>query len=240
MTLSILSSRDAGPNIAIALSFNVSYGPPSRVLCERKDTPNAITFVQLINHRESSKLFREVIRSRYISSTLPDMTRVTFRPDPQPRQVATYNCYIHVETCNVHKSGYNIVGKGMFGSTSVTATGELYSWTITYTFFLSSVSNPPIAVTASRIDLTAASIVWSAPSSPSPAGYEVFYHASSDSMRVSAVNTTDTSYELSGLTLGVAYNVYVLSYGAVGAPVLPSALVMATVTCELLNVHIMC
>ena len=43
MTLSILSSRDAGPNIAIALSFNVSYGPPSRVNCDRKDTPDAIT-----------------------------------------------------------------------------------------------------------------------------------------------------------------------------------------------------
>ena len=58
-------------------------------------------------------------------------------------------------------------------------------------------------------------------------------------MRVSAVNTTDTSYELSGLTLGVAYNVYVLSYGAVGAPVLPSALVMATVTSESPNEYIM-
>ena len=103
-----------------------------------------------------------------------------------------------------------------------------------YSSFLSSVSSLPIAVTASRINLTAASIDWTAPS-PSPAGYEVFYHASSDSIRLSAVNTTDTSYVLSGLTLGVAYNVYVLSYGAEGAPVLPSALVKATVTSESLK-----
>ena len=106
-----------------------------------------------------------------------------------------------------------------------------------YNFSLSLVSSPPIAVTVSSITPTAVCIVWSAPS-PSPAGYEVFYHASSDSMRVSAVNTTDTRYELSGLTQGVAYNVYVLSYGAVGAPVLPSALVMATVTSQPFNVFI--
>ena len=98
ITLSILSSRDTGPNIAIALSFNVSYGPPSRVHCQRRNTPGASAFVNIINNRESLKLFREVIRSRYINSTLPDMTRVTFRPDPQPRQVATYSCVIHVET----------------------------------------------------------------------------------------------------------------------------------------------
>ena len=127
ITLSILSSRDAGPNIAIALSFNVSYGPPSRVLCERKDTPDASDFVQLINNRESPKLFREVIRSCYISSTLPDMTRVTFRPDPQPRQVATYTCFVFVKSrINIHNSG-NLGGKGIHGSTTVTVTGELYS-----------------------------------------------------------------------------------------------------------------
>ena len=128
MTLSILSSRDADPNIAIAFSFNVSYGPPSRLLCERKETPDADDFVQLINSRESPKLFREVIRSRYINSTLPDMTHVTFRPDPQPREVtaATYNCFVYVETrINIHNSGYNVERKGMHRSTTVTVTGEL-------------------------------------------------------------------------------------------------------------------
>ena len=97
---------------------------------------------------------------------------------------------------------------------------------------LPSVASPPTAVTASRrITLTTANITWSAPS-PSPAGYEVFYHTSNDNVRVSAGNTTSTSYMLSGLTLGVSYSVFVLSYGAVGAPVLPSALINAIVTSE--------
>ena len=66
----------------------------------------------------------------------------------------------------------------------------------------------------------------------------MFYQVDGGSLRLSAVNTTDTSYILSGLTLGVVYNVYVLSYGAEGDPVLPSALVSATITSESLNVYI--
>ena len=220
MTLSILSSRDAGPNIAIALSFNVSYGPPSRIICERKDTPGAIAFVQLINSRESPKLFREVIRSRYISSTLPDMTRVTFRPDPQPRQVSTYDCFVSVETrTNIHNSGYNVVGKGMTGSTTVTVTGELYSWI--YTFHLLLVASPPTGVTASRTGFNSVLVSWSAPSSAVPAGYEVFYQVDGGST-LSGGNTSNTELTLTGLTLGT-HSLFVVGYGAEGAPVLPSA-----------------
>ena len=219
MTLSILSSRDAGPNIAIALSFNVSYGPPSRVLCERKDTPGAIAFVQLLNSRESLKLFREVIRSRYISSTLPDMTRVTVRPDPQPRQVATYTCNVHVENrINIHNSGYNIVGKGTYGSTTVTVTGELYSWI--HAFHLLLVASPPTGVTASRTGFNSVLVSWSAPSSAVPAGYEVFYQVDGGST-LSGGNTSNIELTLTGLTLGT-HSLFVVGYGAEGAPVLPS------------------
>ena len=219
MTLSILSSRDAGPNIAIALSFNVSYGPPSRVLCERKDTPDAIAFVHLFNLRQSPNLFREVIRSRYISSTLPDMTRVTVRPDPQPRQVATYTCFIHVETrINIHNSG-NLVEKGMHGSTTVTVTGELYSWI--YTFHLLLVVSPPTGVTAIRTGINSVLVSWSAPSSAVPAGYEVFYQVDGGST-LSGGTTSNTELTLTGLTLGT-HSLFVVGYGAEGAPVLPSA-----------------
>ena len=219
MTLSILSSRDAGPNIAIALSFNVSYGPPSRVLCERRDTPDAIAFVQLINYRESPKLFREVIRSRYISSTLPDMTRVTVRPDPQLRQVATVICYIHAETrINIHTSGYAFDDKG-FSSTTITITGELYSWI--YTFHILLVASPPTGITASRTGFNSVLVSWSAPSSPVPAGYEVFYQVDGGST-LSGGNTSNTELTLTGLTLGT-HSLFVVGYGAEGAPVLPSA-----------------
>ena len=215
MTLSILSSRDAGPNIAIAFSFNVSYGPPSRIICERVDI-----LVQLINTRESPKLFREVIRSRYISSTLPDMTRVTVRPDPLPRVGATYNCYIHVETrIIIHNSGYYIFQKGTHGVTTVTVTGELYSWICIFHLLL--VANPPTGITASRTGFNSVLVSWSAPSSALPAGYEVFCQVDGGST-LSGGNTSNTELTLTGLILGT-YSLFVVGYGAEGAPVLPSA-----------------
>ena len=120
MTLSILSSRDADPNIEYSLSFTVSFGPPSRIRCTRDN-------IQLFNARgleHYSDLTREVIRSRYISSTLPDMTRVTVRLDLQPRAERTYNCTVTVEgRTNIASSSYDFDPKGT-GSSTVTVTGE--------------------------------------------------------------------------------------------------------------------
>ena len=118
MTLSILSSRDADPNITFSLSFTISYGPPSRVRCTRDSSV-------LLNIRElDSRLTREVIRSRYISSTQPDMTRVTVRPDPQSRIGATYSCTVFVEgRTNILSGGYDFAQMGS-GSSTVTVTCE--------------------------------------------------------------------------------------------------------------------
>ena len=221
MTLSILSSRDAVPNIAIAFSFNVSYGPPSRVLCVRIGTSGPA--VTLLNTRDPNpKLDREVIRSRYINSTLPDMTRVTVRLDPQPREVtvATYTCFVHVESrINIASGIYDYDEKGM-GSTTVTVSGELYySWI--YTFHLLLVVSPPTGVSLSRTGFNSVLVSWSAPSSAVPAGYEVFYQVGGGST-LSGGNTSNTELTLTGLTLGT-HSLFVVGYGAEGAPVLPSA-----------------
>ena len=119
MTLSILSSRDADPNIDYSLSFTVSFGPPSVVRCSRDSS------VPFLNTRISGpRLTREVIRSRYISSTQPDMTRVTVRLDPQPRVGATYTCTVNVEGCTgIANNPYNLDVKASRSST-VIVTGE--------------------------------------------------------------------------------------------------------------------
>ena len=38
MTLTVLSSRDTTPNVQFRLVFNVSFGLPSRILCNRNTT----------------------------------------------------------------------------------------------------------------------------------------------------------------------------------------------------------
>ena len=84
MTLSILSSRDADPNITITLSFNVSFGPPSRVECT-----NGLTeiFSESGSHPDIS---REVIGSHYVDVTEPDMTRVMVRLSSLPKVGHSY------------------------------------------------------------------------------------------------------------------------------------------------------
>ena len=87
---------------------------------------------------------------------------------------------------------------------------------------LPSVAGTPTGVTATRNGYNSVLVSWTAPS-PAPAGYEVFYETTSDATRLSVGNTTSTIMTVTGLTLGVTYNFFVMSFGAEGAPVLPSA-----------------
>ena len=89
MVFTLLSSRDA-LNVVFKLSFNVTFGPPSRIYCT--------TGVKHYNYDRSDGigLFREIIRSRYVNSSLPDMTRVTIQVE-QLKEDKQYNCEVTVE-----------------------------------------------------------------------------------------------------------------------------------------------
>ena len=88
---------------------------------------------------------------------------------------------------------------------------------------LHAVAGRPTGVTAVRSGFYNSVLVsWTAPS-PAPAGYEVFHQTASDATRLSVGNTTSTMMTVTGLTLGMTYYIFVVSFGAVGAPVLPSA-----------------
>ena len=88
--------------------------------------------------------------------------------------------------------------------------------------FLSSVLGRPTSVTAVRSGYYNSVLVsWTAPS-PAPAGYEVFHQTTSDATRLSVGNTTSTMMTVTGLTLGVKYYIFAVSFGVEGTPVLPS------------------
>ena len=119
MRVSILSSRDTVPNIVFTLSFNVRFGPPSRVLCyynyqslaffnERDDNPN---------------LSREVV-SQYVSSSQPDMTLVTVKVEQPFREERIYICAVTVEgRKNIVNGTYDYDTMGT-GTTTVNVAGE--------------------------------------------------------------------------------------------------------------------
>ena len=118
MTVSILSPRDADPNITISLSFTVSFGPPSKITCTHDGSV-------LIDQRLDPRITREVIRSRYISSKKTDMSRVTVRLESQPRVERAYTCIVTVESRKrIATSSFIHHDVKGSGSSNVTVTGE--------------------------------------------------------------------------------------------------------------------
>ena len=120
MKVSILSSRDNDPNVVFTLSFNVTFGPPSRVLCYYNNLKHAF-----FNSRDNPNLSREVIRSQYVTSSQPDMTRVSAKVDQPNREGSSYRCEVVVEGCEGIVSGtYAHLTIGQIRSSTVTITGE--------------------------------------------------------------------------------------------------------------------
>ena len=115
MTVSLLSSRDSGPNINIALAFNVSYGPPSHIKCIYG---NNLVLYDVRNNDDNSQILREVIRSQYVSTSQPDKTRVLIKVT-QPREERIYTCTVTVEgRKNIINGTYNYDPKGSGTSTT--------------------------------------------------------------------------------------------------------------------------
>ena len=72
----------------------------------------------------SVELAYNVIMSQYIDSSQPDMTRVTVRLPPQPRENRTYTCTVTVEgRVNISYGNYMPVTMGSEFST-LEVTGE--------------------------------------------------------------------------------------------------------------------
>ena len=117
MTLTLLHTRDVGINVNFRLSFNVSIGLPSFISCTHNTTAIRIGrgFVSGVNY--------EVVRPLYVSTSQPEITRVSFE-ETQPRVGATYSCTVYVEgQRNITSDSYNVDVLGNATSTA-TVTGE--------------------------------------------------------------------------------------------------------------------
>ena len=121
MRVSVFSSRDTLSNFVFTLSFNVTFGPPSRVYCAHSETLYPILFNVQGDH---PNLSRVVIRSQYINSSQPDMTRVVVKVNQTFREERTYSCQVNAEgRMNIVSGEYYYLQKG-YGTTTVTITGN--------------------------------------------------------------------------------------------------------------------
>ena len=93
MKLSLLTPRDTETNITFTLSFTVSFGPPSEISCILNGNE---FFSQTNSTFKSVVVSREVIRSHYINSSYPDMTRVILTQTTPTRVSSTYSCTVNV------------------------------------------------------------------------------------------------------------------------------------------------
>ena len=120
MKLSLLTPRDVKTNIMFTLSFTVSFGPPSEMACSCN---GIIFFSRFGSGFPSPVVSREVIRSHYINSSYPDMTRVMLT-QTTPRQSSTYSCIVYVTTRNgVSTSSYANMQLAS-GTSTANITGE--------------------------------------------------------------------------------------------------------------------
>ena len=118
MKLIIHSQRDANPNVMLSFSFTVSFGPPSRIQCS-----NGLAQVVSVRGLRSDVVY-DVIRSHYINSSLSDMTHVTVRLPPQPREGRTFTCTVTVEgRTNIASGNYARVTMGSTRSSTTTISG---------------------------------------------------------------------------------------------------------------------
>ena len=127
MKLSLLTPRDAETNIMFTLSFTVSFGPPTEISCKLND--NAPFFSHTDSISISPVVSCEVIRSRYIDSSNPDMTRVILT-QTTPRESSTYSCTVYVTSrtnigiiAGSGLSSYRTIQEGS-GTSTASITGE--------------------------------------------------------------------------------------------------------------------
>ena len=146
MRVSILSSRDTDPNVVFTLSFNVTFGPPSRLWCYYNNPSNVF-----FNARDDPNLSREVIRSQYTSSQ-QDMTRVTVKVEQPIKEGRLYRCVVVVEgRRNIVSGTYQLFKMGppsLVSSSTVTITGECLTLLLNQCYICSSSSSqlqaPPL------------------------------------------------------------------------------------------------
>ena len=96
MNLNVMSRRDEDL-LNITLSFNVSFGLPSRVICIDQQQRGKDQAFVLFNASEASFLSREVLQTHYFNSSVVDITRVTITLNNVEKKYQSYACNATVE-----------------------------------------------------------------------------------------------------------------------------------------------
>ena len=166
MKLSLLTPRDTDTNISFTLSFTVSFGPPTKINCSHNGNE---FFSQYDSVFASPVVSREVIRSHYINSSYPDMTRVILTQTTS-RESSTYSCTVNVTSrIGISTDSWSDAPENSVGTSTASITGECCTLLTT-----SPPPPPPLSCKPSHCcygqqnwyQYSSVLVSWSAPSSP--------------------------------------------------------------------------
>ena len=119
MKLHLFSTRAADNSMFQAkLTFYVSNGPPSKVVCTYKHGSSESKI-------SSFQIHREVIRAHYLNSSLPDVTRIVLE-QTITRYQGVYKCTVTVEgRTNIQSGTYQRVTMGTSQLSFANITGKM-------------------------------------------------------------------------------------------------------------------
>ena len=124
MKLSLGTSNIAGPPpFSITLSFTITFGLPSRMVCTRDGIDLGFENSLTGTRGQLSGVSYTVVDPWYMDNSHPPAVRISFYQSQIARAATTYSCTVYVEGRKNITSGYDFDQLGN-GTTTATITGE--------------------------------------------------------------------------------------------------------------------
>ena len=122
MKLTVISNV-AEPPFYIRLSFIITFGLPSRMVCTRDGIDMGFKNFLTGTRGQLSGVSYTVVNPWYMDNLRPPAVRISFYQSRIARTATTYSCTVYVEGRKIFTGGYDFDQLGN-GTTTATITGE--------------------------------------------------------------------------------------------------------------------
>ena len=123
MKLTLHTSNVAEPPFPITLTFTITFGLPSRMVCTRDGTDLGFKNYLTGTRGQLSGVSYAVVNPWYMDNSRPPAVRMSFYQSQIARAATTYSCTVSVEGRKNVTGGYDIDQLGNV-TTTATITGE--------------------------------------------------------------------------------------------------------------------
>ena len=126
MKLALGTANVADPPFSFSLSFTITFGLPSRMVCTRDGIDLGFENHLTGTRGQLSGVSYTVVNPLYIDNLQPPAVRISFYQSQIARTATTYSCTVYVEGRKNVNGGYDFDQLGNV-TTTATITGEWVS-----------------------------------------------------------------------------------------------------------------